>query len=93
MTYRVACEISDRITAIGAVSGNSIALELFYLLAGILGENKVGPGTYFPCNLAKKVPLLHIHGTSDDVISYYGKPPAGWKPVNDVIKSVKRIFV
>lgn len=49
LSHRLACELSDRIAAIGAVSGTMAIDE---------------------CKPARPVPVLHIHGTSDPVVSY-----------------------
>jgi polyhydroxybutyrate depolymerase len=51
MSYRLACELSNRIAAIAPVAG---------LLA------------FFPCDPPRPVPVLHIHGTNDQVVPYAG---------------------
>ncbi len=51
MAHRLACELSDRIAAIGAVAG----------VVGIPG-----------CNPPRPVPVIHVHGTSDNTIPYNG---------------------
>lgn len=54
MSYRLACELSDRIAAIAPVSGT------------------MTEGSYNSCQPGRKVPVLHIHGTSDLVVNYNG---------------------
>ena len=41
--------------------------------------------TYNNCNPSSPVPVLKIHGTSDNVVSYNGYDQAGFKSVDDVI--------
>mgnify|MGYP001451115048 FL=1 len=41
--------------------------------------------TYNNCNPSSPVPVLKIHGTSDNVVSYNGFAQAGFKTVDDVI--------
>jgi len=55
MSHRLACQLSNRIAAIGAVSGT------IGTAAGL-----------YTCIPTRKVPVLHIHGTSDAVVSYTG---------------------
>ncbi len=59
MSYRLACELSDRIAAIAPVAG----LQAFS-----------------PCNPGRPVPVVHFHGTADDVVPYIGVPSTidGW---------------
>jgi len=54
MSYRLACELSDRIAAIGPVAGVMVN------------------AAYDACAPGKAVPVIHIHGTSDFVVSYNG---------------------
>jgi len=55
MCHRLACQLSDRIAAIAAVSGT------------------IGTYTsYFTCTPSRKVPVMHIHGTSDSTVYYLG---------------------
>jgi polyhydroxybutyrate depolymerase len=51
MSYRLACELSDRIVAIGSVAG----LQAFY-----------------PCTPSRPVPVVHFHGTADQVVPFIG---------------------
>ena len=51
ISYRLACELSDRITAIAPVSG--------------VLETDIAPD-------ARKVPILHIHGTADQNVPFNG---------------------
>ena len=54
MSYRLACESSDRIAAIAPVAGT------------------MTDGSFNACLPQRAVPVLHIHGTSDFVVSYNG---------------------
>lgn len=60
MTHRLACDLADRIAAIGAVSGAYV--------------NAV------PCEPARPVAVLAIHGTADTDVYYSGMPPNGDTP-------------
>tara|TARA_B100002052_G_scaffold68799_2_gene62255 strand:- start:1003 stop:1995 length:993 start_codon:yes stop_codon:yes gene_type:complete len=57
MTYRLACDLSDKIAAFGSVTGN-------FMLTSI------GDCT----SQDREVPIIHFHGTSDQVVNYY--PPS-----------------
>jgi polyhydroxybutyrate depolymerase len=71
MTYRLACELSDRIAAIAPVSGN---------MATASGSADV------PCSLAAPVSVLAIHGTADRTIPIAGgKVDITYSPMADVI--------
>lgn len=52
MSYTLACELSDRITAIASVAGTIDKDRLSY------------------CNPEHQIPVMHIHGTNDDVVPY-----------------------
>lgn len=54
MSYRLACELGNRIVAIAPVAGT------------------MTEGSYNSCQPTRKVPVLHIHGTNDFVVSYNG---------------------
>lgn len=54
MSYRLACELGNRIAAIAPVSGTMTVASLA------------------ACNPSRPIPVLHIHGTSDFVVSYNG---------------------
>lgn len=55
MSYRLACELNDRIAAVASVTGS--------MTPGALGD----------CEPGRAVPVLEIHGTSDDVVGYNGQ--------------------
>jgi polyhydroxybutyrate depolymerase len=54
MSYRLACELNNRIAAVGAVAGTMNA------------------STANNCKPGRSIPIIHIHGTSDFVVSYNG---------------------
>lgn len=54
MSYRIACELSDRVAAIGSV-------------AGTMASSAAGS-----CNPERSIPIIHIHGTADFIVSYNG---------------------
>ena len=54
MSYRLACDLSDKITAVASVTGN------FYL---------IDDGTDCT-DQNREVPIMHIHGTYDNVVAY-----------------------
>jgi polyhydroxybutyrate depolymerase len=54
MSYRLACELGNRIAAIAPVAGT------------------MTDGSYNLCTPQRSVPVLHIHGTNDFVVSYNG---------------------
>jgi polyhydroxybutyrate depolymerase len=62
MSVRLACDLSDRIAAIGAISG------VYY--PPFSPDLPQEPG----CLGERPVPLMATHGTSDDVIPYQGGP-------------------
>lgn len=71
LSHRLACELSDRIAAIAAVSGG-------------MGEKDLQahpPATIFACNPARAMPILHIHGTHDACYPFKG----GWGPAAAVV--------
>jgi polyhydroxybutyrate depolymerase len=71
MTYRLGCELSDRIAAIAPVSGN---------MATVAGSADV------PCTLSRPVSVFAIHGTADGVIPIGGgKVDITYSPFADVI--------
>lgn len=57
MTYRLACDLSDKIAAFGSVTGN-------FMLTSISDCTSQD----------REVPIIHFHGTSDQVVNYY--PPS-----------------
>jgi len=68
LAHRLACELSDKIAAITAVSGGMGDLDL----------DKTPPETLFACNPGRQVPVLHIHGTQDACYPFDG----GWGPLS-----------
>ncbi len=62
LSHRLACQLSDKIAAIAAVSG------------GFGGTNldTTPPDTLFECNPGRQVPVLHIHGTQDACYPFDG---------------------
>jgi polyhydroxybutyrate depolymerase len=68
LAHRLACELSDRIAAIAAVSGGMGNMDL----------DKMPPQMLFPCNPKRQVPVLHIHGTQDACYPFDG----GWGPLS-----------
>jgi polyhydroxybutyrate depolymerase len=71
MTYRLGCELSDRVAAIAPVSGNMAAAD---------GSVNV------PCNPTRPVSVLAIHGTADGTIPINGgKVDILFSPLADVI--------
>ncbi|MGD0248136.1 MAG: PHB depolymerase family esterase, partial [Candidatus Limnocylindrales bacterium] len=71
MSYRLGCELSDRIAAIAPVSGNMATAE---------GSAEV------PCVLARPVSVFAIHGTLDGVIPIKGgRVDIVFSPLDDVI--------
>jgi polyhydroxybutyrate depolymerase len=54
LSYRLACELGDRIAAIAPVAGT------------------MTDGSYNLCSPERQMPVLHIHGTNDFVVSYNG---------------------
>ncbi len=54
LSYRLACELGNRIAAIAPVAGT------------------MTDGAYNLCSPERQMPVLHIHGTNDFVVSYNG---------------------
>jgi polyhydroxybutyrate depolymerase len=68
LSHRLACQLSDKIAAIAAVSGGMGNQDL-----------DIHPATtLFACNPTRKVPILHIHGTQDACYPFDG----GWGPLS-----------
>lgn len=57
MAYELACELEDKIAAFGSVTGN-------FMLNTSEGQT---------CDFTREIPIVHFHGTADDVVDYY--PP------------------
>jgi polyhydroxybutyrate depolymerase len=68
LSHRLACQLSDRIASIVAVSGGS----------GATDYDMTPPETLFDCNPGRPVPVLHIHGTQDACYPFDG----GWGPLS-----------
>ena len=56
MSYRLACELNDKIAAVASVTGSMV------------------PAYMGDCNPGRSVPVLEIHGTSDETVPYDGQP-------------------
>jgi polyhydroxybutyrate depolymerase len=86
LSHRLACQMSDRIASIVAVSGGSGQTEY-----GSDGGVLVAGPTLYPCNPGRKVPVLHIHGTQDACYPFdggYGVLSFVWfEPVEVTIQS------
>jgi len=68
LAHRLACQLSDRIAAITAVSGGMGNRDL----------DTTPVNTLFPCTPGRQVPILHIHGTQDACYPFDG----GWGPLS-----------
>ena len=55
MSYRLACDLSDKITAFGSVTGN-------FMINSSLNDCQ---------DQNRDIPIIHLHGTSDAVVNYY----------------------
>jgi len=55
MSYRLACDLSDKITAFGSVTGN-------FMINSTINDCQ---------DQNRDVPIIHLHGTSDAVVNYY----------------------
>ena len=62
LSHRLACELSDKIAAIAAVSGGIGNVDL----------DVMPPETLFQCNPSRQVPVMHIHGTQDACYPFDG---------------------
>ena len=60
MSYRLACDLADKITAVASVGGN------FY---------KIDDGTDC-LDQNREIPIMHIHGNYDPVVTYYMGGPS-----------------
>jgi polyhydroxybutyrate depolymerase len=68
LAHRLACQLSDKIAAIAAVSGG----------LGATDYDTTPIEQLFPCNPPRQVPVLHIHGTQDACYPFDG----GWGPLS-----------
>lgn len=55
MSYRLACDLSDKITAFGSVTGNFM----------------LNNDDYDCLDQDRDIPIIHFHGTADGVVNYY----------------------
>ena len=55
MTYRLACDLSDKIAAFGSVTGN-------FMLTNSAGDC---------VDQNREIPIIHFHGTADQIVNYY----------------------
>ena len=80
----------NRVYAIGYSNGGMFSHflacnteDVFAAIGDVAGTMLVD--AYNNCNPTSPVPVLKIHGTSDNVVSYNGYDQAGFKSVDDVI--------
>jgi polyhydroxybutyrate depolymerase len=59
LSYRLACEMSERVAAVASVSGSAVI---------DLGQ----------CRPAHAIPLMHVHGTADEIVPFSGGPGPDW---------------
>ncbi len=62
MTYRLACEASDRLAG-AAISAGTLATE---------DQTKEPPEVAFTCSPSRPVPVLHVHGLEDRCVPFDG---------------------
>lgn len=67
MSYRLACgEQGDRIKAIAPVAGSILFVaSLFTQHTGVFANPQ-------NCSSGRPVPILHFHGTADQIVGYNG---------------------
>ena len=70
MTYRLACDLSDKIAAFGSVTGNCMINT--NLAGDCMGQSR-------------EIPIIHFHGTADGVVGYYPPSFDGSLTVNESI--------
>ena len=75
MAYRLACEASEYFSGV-------------IVSAGYLGNTSGGgaggqPDVAFECDPVRPLPLLHIHGIQDPIVSYEGNPMTGQPAIED----------
>ena len=56
MAYRLACDLSDKITAFGSVTGN-------FMLQNVNSNDCIVQD--------REIPIIHFHGTSDAIVNYF----------------------
>ncbi len=79
----------ERIYSCGYSNGGYFSFELACQLGSrIAAIGSVGgtmsSETYNDCNPEHPTPVITIHGTADNVVSYYFSNPVGSKPISDV---------
>jgi polyhydroxybutyrate depolymerase len=79
LAHRLACELSDKIAAITAVSGGMGDVDL----------DTMPTEQLFACNPGRQVPVLHIHGTQDACYPFDG----GFGPLSLVTFEPVRVTV
>ena len=55
MSYRLACDLSDKITAFGSVTGN-------FMINNSINDCE---------DQDRDIPIIHFHGTADGIVNYY----------------------
>lgn len=80
MTYRLACEASDRIAAV-AVSAGTLATE---------DQTVQPPRVAFTCTPPEPVPLLHVHGVEDLCVPLDGSESANGNDLLSIDDAVAR---
>ena len=65
-SFELACKLSNRIAAIGAVGG------------------KMSSQTFNACNPSHPIPVVTIHGTTDNIVTYQTTVPSGSKTIPQV---------
>ncbi|MEM6926397.1 MAG: hypothetical protein AAF602_05685 [Myxococcota bacterium] len=66
MTYRLACEASERLSAV-TISAGTLATE---------DQTVDPPDVLFTCAPSRPVPVLHVHGLEDTCVTYDGSQAA-----------------
>lgn len=80
MTHRLACELSDRLAGIAAVSGTPV--------------HRDGAGAnYYACTPARPIRILHVHATNDRIVPFGGGastelPGPAFLPVRSAIAEI-----
>lgn len=79
----------DRIYSCGYSNGGYFSFELACQLShrvaaiGSVG-GKMSSQTFNACNPSHPMPIVTIHGTEDNIVTYYGPEPAGSKTINQL---------
>ena len=77
MSYRLACEASDVFAAVAVVS--AVLANRPNLAMGSMQS--------FDCAPPRPVPVLHVHGNKDELVTYTGNPLFGWLPVLSTVRA------